>query len=191
MAKDAVATMGEVLPTDVGGRDAVHVAVLSVVASDVMYPGQDIGIKPMALQSNEYIAYGDAEPFIGIVDPFIKGVVKKGERFWMYLYPRSITGLSHQWTHPAFEDGAGVYARPGDRAASEAWMRAYADRIGPTYHSLMDAVENSRQRNQDHLTIYGQNAHGDIPSEFWDHAETLLGQKIPKNERAEYFECSC
>lgn len=189
MAKDAVATMGEVLPTDVGGRDAVHVAVLSVVASEIMYPGQDIGIKPMALQNNEYIAYGDAEPFIGIVDPFIKVVVQKGERFWMYLYPRTITGLSHQWTHPAFEGTTGIYSRPGDRLASEKWLRDFCDRTsGPSYHTLMDAIENG-QMDGDYLSIYGSDAHGEIPDELWDHVEVVTGRKI--TNRPEYFSCSC
>jgi hypothetical protein len=27
--------------------------------------------------------------------------VKEGEEFWMFLPPGSVTGLRHEWTHPA------------------------------------------------------------------------------------------
>lgn len=78
-------------------RDAIHVAVAPVEAGEDLPPGQRV-----ALHSGK--AYADVwEKCIGIVDPFLKELVQKGERFWLFLYPGSIESLRHVWTHPAFK----------------------------------------------------------------------------------------
>lgn len=77
------------------GRDAIHVAVAPVVAGVFLEPGQHVGL----------FADGTAKPtkpHIGIVDPFLTQPVEKGERFWLFLYPNTVTSLRHVWTHPAF-----------------------------------------------------------------------------------------
>lgn len=187
---DAVATMGSILPKEARGRDAVHVAVLSAVADEVMYPGEHVGING-TIKEGEYVAYSQVEPSIGIVDPFINGVVQKGERFWLFLYPRTITGLSHQWSHPAFDGAGGSYSSPASKLASERWLRDFCNSSNlPGYHAVMNAVENNRYRGES-LSIYGNDASGDIPREFWDHVENVLGEKIPEDEKAEHFSCSC
>lgn len=88
-AKDAVSTMGTILPEDVGGRDAVHVAVVAATALKKLAPAADVGIDA---EGNAH----DSGKLIGIVDPFLKSLVMPGQRFWLYLYPRTITGLSHR-----------------------------------------------------------------------------------------------
>lgn len=77
-------------------RDAVHIAVAPVVAGEKLMRGH-----PVAMSARGEAA-GSINP-IGIVDPFREEVfVERGERFWLFLYPGTITGLRHVWTHPAF-----------------------------------------------------------------------------------------
>ena len=77
-------------------RDAVHIAVAPVVAGVDLEPGQHVGLfqdgtaKPL-------------NPHIGIVDPFYKGRINRGQKFWLFLYPGTVTSLRHVWTHPAFK----------------------------------------------------------------------------------------
>lgn len=181
--RDAVATMGTILPDDVGGRDAVHVAVLSVVAGDTLKPGQDIGLsKDRTGPGGEYIT-SDDDP-IGIVDPFLKKLVEPDERFWLYLYPRTITGLRHNWTHPNFPDSDEY------RTSSERWLRDYAENLNIGYRTLMEGAHDYLQYD-DYLN-QGETLQGESTSpEFWEHFERVTGKAVPHDKRENFFTCSC
>ncbi len=193
--KDAVATMGDVLPPDASGRDAVHVAVFSATAPTTVFPGQDVGIADRD-SSPDALVSPKVGPLVGIVDPFIRGMIPVGARFWVYLYPRTITALAHRWSHPAFGDNAAtVYATPNSRAASEKWLRDFVARSDiPDYETVIDTV---RAYVEDTVTgwdaeyvTFNQQASGDIPPEFWDHVAVVLGRSV-KGPRPSYFSCSC
>lgn len=84
-----------VKPEDNAQRDAIHLAVAPVVAAIRLSPGQRISLN----------VDGKAAPCdrpIGIVDPFLRGDVLPGQTFYMMLLPYTITGLRHEWYHPAF-----------------------------------------------------------------------------------------
>ncbi len=55
----------------------------------------------------------------------------------MFLYPRTITSLRHEWTHPAFGDTPKVYP------PSEQWIRDWAEDHEAT---LGEHVESIRHR---------------------------------------------
>lgn len=194
MAKDAVATMGEILPDDVGGRDAVHVAVISAIAGSRLYRGQDVGLLSKHAQTGEPIAVakGDGVDPIGIVDPFLTGGVEPNQRFWLYLYPRTITSLRHQWTHPAFPDGVGnaVYAHPSQKLVSEQWVDNFARKYGFTGARMIEAADEWL-RTGDYFCDGGTFEGESVPEEFWEHYEQITGKKVEENNKQSFFTCSC
>lgn len=78
-------------------RDAVHIAVAPVTAAGPLAPGQHVGL----LGGGHEFA-GPCDRPVGIVDPFLTAGVEPGQRFWLFLYPGTVTSLRHFWTHPAF-----------------------------------------------------------------------------------------
>lgn len=74
------------------GRDAIHVAVVPMIAKSRLYPGNHI-------DADGNRTGGE---LVGIVDPYLTVPVEKGQKFFMFLYPGTVTSLRHVWTHPAF-----------------------------------------------------------------------------------------
>ena len=81
-------------------RDAIHIAVAPVTAMERLNPGQRVRLTDGGQQDGVVATDYDA---IGIVDPFLLEPVDRGQRFWLFLNPNTITGLRHIWTHPAFQ----------------------------------------------------------------------------------------
>lgn len=82
-------------------RDAVHIAVAPVIAGVPLDPGDHVWLGDNSAAYKDYGQKTDAT--VGVVDPFCNRVVMKGERFWLFLYPNTITNLRHVWSHPAFK----------------------------------------------------------------------------------------
>lgn len=193
-------------------RDAVHMAIAPAVAGERMRPGMHVGF-------HEGKAYNSIAKFIGIVDPFLDDSgVKKVDKFWVFLYPGSITSLRHEWTHPSFQDDPVAQPAPISDAEREAarhvaerltnsgehWLREFC-RNGDclNYEQLIDAIKNgesisaedeygdrfSIRIGDEYISVGGTDAHGTIPDEFWDHVEAVTGKKQLK--RPTYFSCSC
>jgi hypothetical protein len=76
------------------GRDAVHVAIAPTTAPCELRPGQHV--------DQHGNPEGPGVVPVGIVDPFLREPVRSGQRFWLFLYPNTVTSLRHEWTHPAF-----------------------------------------------------------------------------------------
>lgn len=93
-------TLGTLIPDGDRRRDAIHVAVAPVTAGTSLRPGQHVGFAP----AGQTEVVGPVEPgeSIGLVDPFLTDEVPSGQRFWLFLYPNTVTSLRHVWTHPAF-----------------------------------------------------------------------------------------
>jgi len=79
-------------------RDAIHIAIAPVTAAESLDPGQDVGFWP----HNQTESVASVEDCIGIVDPYLTEPIRKGDRFYLFLYPNTVTSLRHIWTHPAY-----------------------------------------------------------------------------------------
>jgi hypothetical protein len=176
-------------------RDAIHIAVAPVVAGKgrVLHPGDHIGF---VADDCETVQRCDNP--IGIVDPFLDTRVLPGERFWMFLYPQTITSLRHDWTHPAFAARDAAIApitksHEAHKAQSEAWIRDHAARIDIGVRSLMEAartwLENDDYTVQDGATSW-RDEFGD-PAEFWHHYEVVTGTVVPQSRKQSFLCCYC
>ncbi|QJW94217.1 hypothetical protein [Frigoriglobus tundricola] len=94
--------LGQLIEDGDRRRDAIHIAVAPVTAEERLAPGQHVGL----VQDGNLELVGPCDRTIGIVDPFLAEAVEPGQRFWLFLYPGTITGLRHVWTHPVFATAA-------------------------------------------------------------------------------------
>ncbi len=191
VSTDALETLGQIIDAT-QKRDAIHLAVEPVIAGEDLMPGHPITVRD---GTATYARQGDGA--LGIVDPFLPGLIAKGQRFWFVMNPRMVTSLRHVWSHPAFPDDAGGGVSP-DKAASEAWLREFCDRADcPPYKELIPLLmgghgefgDSSAEVDGDYLYFSGVDAHGAIPPEFWGHVETVTGVKFSHHPTA--FSCSC
>lgn len=168
-------------------RDAIHVAIMSVVANEHLEPGEHIGFTEHGYRvtANPRGGY----KLIGIVDPFLPKDVKEGDRFWMMLYPNTITSLKHLWTHPDISATG-----RGTASASEKWLRDFADRVDADYDEMMRVAETHCDENNkwggDYLIEGGKWEGQSTPDEFWTHFAAVTG-KTPADGPTGIFSCSC
>jgi hypothetical protein len=176
---DALETLGTII-SESEKRDAIHLAVEPVIAAQRLRPGEDVGFVDGGV--------GICDKPVGIVDPFLKENVSKGERFWLVVYPRQITSLRHVWTHPAFS-GTEIESNP-IKTASELWIRNYAADILVDYNELLQHA--SFWIESEDYWSEGSRFEGEyIPDEFWDHYQAVTGIIVPLEKQGNFFSCSC
>lgn len=197
VATDALETLGTIIGEG-AGRDAIHLAVEPVIASERLLAGQDVYLLP------DGRAAKGKDNAVGIVDPFLTQSVKPGDRFWLVVYPRKITSLRHVWSHPAFpeETNAPIFTEEekelDEKVAkrlqgitpSEQWMKEYADRIDVSYEDLMEHAKDRAVHGS--YWVDGGKFEGEvIPAGFWDHYEKITGEEVDSENRDNFFSCSC
>jgi hypothetical protein len=86
-------------------RDAIHVAVVLVVAKEPLKAGQRISISDTSYHSGDYLGSAFSTEtsgrYHGVVSPFIDPdtTLTKGDVFWMIMKPNTVTDLRHAWSH--------------------------------------------------------------------------------------------
>lgn len=179
VSTDALETLGTIIgPGE--KRDAIHLAVLPVIAGARLYPGQVISAK-------DGVASPDPKG-VGIVDPFLSSAVQPEEYFWMVLKPRLVTSLRHVWSHPAFPDEPGTL--DPDKAAARAAIERIAAGLGVSADTMIEGAHGYLDGG--HYLRGGAEYDGVYtPSEFWSHFEALTGRKVPDDQRDNFFSCAC
>ena len=94
------APIGKLVTDANAGRDAIHVAIAPCVAAEDLEPGQHVGL----VDGESDVVGTQTARLVGIVDPFLTETVRKGQRFYLCLYPNTVTSLRHHWAHPAFDE---------------------------------------------------------------------------------------
>ncbi len=186
--KDPIKTIGQFLD---GGerRDAIHIAIMPVTAAEDISRGEEIGL---VYGTKDQVKGKDSVyglKSIGVADPFIKAWrIKKGQRFYAFLHPNSVTGMRHEWTHPLIDD---VKPPSGE---SEAWLRAFADKWNFDYDDMIAGA----CEDEGYVVAGGMDLHGAdelAPGDeelFWKHVETLTGRTFDGKHRENFgWSCSC
>lgn len=193
VSTDALETLGNLIgPNE--KRDAIHLAVIPVMAAQNLHAGDDI-----CVTSDGKASHGPNP--VGIVDPFLKEtVVKKGQHFWLIIYPRKITSLRHVWSHPSFpeepvqsgisneEKFQEVEDALDGRLSGKKWLANYASSLGVSYTDLL----NRASAYQEHGAYWSEGSRFEgesVPPEFWDHYEKVTGEVV--NDPGNFFSCSC
>lgn len=189
---DALATLGTIISEN-EKRDAIHLAVEPAIAGQTLCPGDDVGFAPDGTMMDSL------EP-VGIVDPFLKAPIEKGQRFWLIVYPRQITSLRHVWTHPAFPDAVqeSVVAEAKVEDAAESsevrksrrWIEKYAAKIEVDADELIEMATKFLQDGS--LWHGGEDFEGKcVDDEFWEQYEVVTGRDVDEDDRLNFFSCSC
>lgn len=173
------------------GRDAIHIAIAPVIAKRTLKPGQRVGL----VNGTTTIVTSASDNFIGIVDPFLERNVEKGEHFWLFLYPNTVTSLKHEWTHPAFEGAQqGENLIEKQRQDSKEWLTDFAGQLEMSYTELMEAAENYvKTGNYYCLNFDTPDICYEKASEMWKHIAIATSNPfdLPADREESIFRCAC
>lgn len=185
---EAIKTIGKLIE-GAAERDAIHVAILPVTAAEDLSRGMEVGLVYGTTDQvkSKQRRYGQKP--IGIVDPFLEDYcVPKGQRCWVFLFPGTVIGMRHHWSHPDIDQ------QREPATESERWLRKFADKWNFDYGEMV----TNAQDNEGYVVAMGRDLHsrtelepGD-ELEFWRHIEKLVGREFDENHRANFgWSCSC
>lgn len=177
-----------VVPDADAERDAIHCAIMPMIAGQILQPGEHVGIIEDWDNDSGERRVGRVPEKIGIVDPFLTEPVLPGSRFWLFLYPRTVVGMRHHWVHPAFDQ---VPAAKPDPSEAEVWLRRYADYSTPlSFDELIEGADEFVATGE--YLIRGGELEGYwVDDEFWRWYEKYRGVRVPEEKKRSFFSCAC
>lgn len=185
VSTDALETLGTII-NETQKRDAIHLAVDPAIAAHTLRPGEDVGFVEGGV--------GICDKPVGIVDPFLKANVKKGERFWLVVYPRKITSLRHVWSHPEFSDLIHEARDKDTKAESERWLRQFSEQTELSFSRVMECAQEWLDSDEYYTQQGGENMRDlfwDNKEDFWKHYQIFTGKRVEKEKQESFFSCSC
>ncbi len=181
--------LGQLIEVPGVKKDAIHIAIAPVTAGENLKPGDRIGFL-----SDSTVAAGATHPKLGIVDPFLTHDVRKGQRFYMLLFPNTITSLRHEWTHPNFKEQETVALEDEMVANAKEWIEYFAESIDVTYSHLMAAAGQYLIDGKEIFNGSNDSYNNVSKSEwnrFWDYYEIVNGVKVNNKDTGAIFHCAC
>ena len=187
---------GRLVPADFPDeRDAIHIATAAVFAHENLNPGDHVGF---VTKEHDVMGRSEIAP-VGVVDPFLPKGVKKGERFWVFLYPGTIQSLRHSWSHPSF-DLRQQLIRKIEESPAKKRLKAFAESLSSDYDGNTYSVVTLEELI-DRATAYVK--HGDywieggrfegqgLYANFWDDFSEVTGSVVDDANQYSFFSCSC
>lgn len=192
---DAVQKIGTLQDTD-QGRDAIHVPIITMQAKEDLHLGLDM---KYGVTKEGDIVMCENPRTIGILDPYLphSKIIRKGQWFYVFLRPGSITSLAHVWTHPALPSSVPSTAEPvREQTSPEDRILEFLNnlQVEITLEEFCDILLDRGDMDKfkmfdDYIIVQGQSIFAEIPHRIINDVESYLGQKV-KN-RPLYFSCSC
>lgn len=172
--------------TEPMNRDAIHIAVAPITLAQILSPGDPIALVPgttdEGMQPTEHVKA------IGILDPFItRRFLNVGERCFVFLYPMTITGLRHVWSHPAFPETTLIVVPPP--VTQEPAILNVARQLGWTYEETAARAGEAAQRNES-MSTWDNEMYDQATPAFWDAVYRVTGFRHKDPDRA-WFSCAC
>ena len=174
-------------------RDAVHIAVLPVIAGEALACAEPVRVYDGVAKRAQ-----PGETALGLVDPYLREGVKVGMRCYVFLYPGTITSLRHEWTHPALADVPDHVARRAlDLLGGEysvRWLRQFAALHAHSYERLVEEATALATTGRGSIGTRMNDDPSDLLTpEFWEHIKRVTGiTAIPDtHDTRAPFACSC
>ena len=115
-------------PEELGKKDAIHTAIVAVMAGGPIEPGERCDI-------NKDRTWSSNSKGPGVADPFRKGTILRGKPFWLLLAQDEVPNVQHHWEHPEID-----FTPPKERSYNRT-IKAVADEYGLTYEQVMEAAD--------------------------------------------------
>lgn len=164
-------------------RDAIHIAVFPVVAALTLQPGARVGLDEEGKANN--MTGND----IGIIDPFLTKPVRRGERCFMFMLPNTITGLRHEWTHPALD------AAEAERQSARETLMEYGSRESLSFEEVLSGLNYGYENGGE--VCFPSDINYSIKEEeapdVWRAYCLYTGKPMPSSQTisATRFRCAC
>ena len=170
-------------PGEQNQRDAIHIAVVPIIAHMQLAPGRHIGVTTDGKASTMGL------PYVGIVDPFLQNPVERGQTFWLFLYQGQVTTLRHEWTHPAFPPATPIAVAPTNDDAKRR-MTEFAGECHKGLEEFLDDIKAVVSGDESYVDV-GDNEGASIYREFWADFRALTGIWADSESTEIYFNCAC
>ena len=169
-------------------RDAVHVAILPVTAAERLAPGSEVRFVKGYIDRVEAVTDGDQ---MAIVDPFLQQAVEPEQRCYICLYPNTVIGMRHHWSHPGIPDERSSVGQPSE--SDYEIIRDVAESCMVSARTLMDAARQYAETG-DSWCVGNNEEYWQVSQHewdrFWQAFKNITGIDT-RNTGGHPFSCAC